>query len=732
MNQRRRIGWGANKRQPEVIRAAIALRGLLLWMMASFDLGAEIIPLTMPEASSHAGGREILLQVADGVETGPGGWSVAPQLSEPQALVLRCAQPVDTAELEISLFFLAGKPHHSIAEFSLSYTNDPEPSLNARWMPLVIQRFTAEVTTLQRTAAGHLRAMEPIPALLTGSTPDDTYRIGVFLPTRRATGFRLVVFPVKTSADGRPGMSWGRDRDFVLTEFRAKLRERMTTNIALHCPVVASHRLFWGMVPDALTDGLPGTIAHPWEEENHGPDFHFTLDLGRSTRIDHLGLRTRGDMMFERFSRVRMRLYEDDPAAGVAPQWVGMVRADGSIPPAGSVEIVRSPMGIGDFRGRYLRISSESRIPGSPQLAEVEVYETRTPEVVAVLADGRQIELSKGINIPPKVRRLSIQLRIPNIGLPPQDIFRWRVRGESDIWQSSRLMTIDLPRPVPGKTWLEAQALHSDGHWDQSMLSLPIVTRQRLWENTVFQALAALAVLAAAMGLVRVITNRRAARQLTLAQARAALAEERTRIARDLHDDLGANLALICFQADLAERTIGNPDRVRIQLDKIYQTASDLTKQLGSMVWAVDPVNDTLESLARHLHGHAGEYLGMAGVRCRFTSIDEMPELQLTSAFRHHLLMIVKEALHNVVSHSGATLVTFDVRLENDRLVLELADNGRGMPTADQLKHGNGLANMRKRAEILGGTCEILKPENESGTLIRLVLPVKSSPHPRH
>jgi signal transduction histidine kinase len=104
-----------------------------------------------------------------------------------------------------------------------------------------------------------------------------------------------------------------------------------------------------------------------------------------------------------------------------------------------------------------------------------------------------------------------------------------------------------------------------------------------------------------------------------------------------------------------------------------------------------------------------------------------MPVLNLTSAFRHHLLMIVKEALHNVVSHSEASVVTLDIQVENDRLLLELADNGRGMPSADQLKPGNGLQNMRKRAETLGGTCEVLKPAKASGTLIRLNLALKSA-----
>ena len=155
---------------------------------------------------------------------------------------------MEAAELDISLFFFSGRPRSSFAEFSLSYTTDAKPSLQGHWQPLEIQRFSADLATLQRTDNGHLR-VEPMPMVMTGTIPDDTYRIAVFLPGGRATGFRLDAYPVANvfhaNSPYRPPivMSWADTCDFILTEFRVEDRQRQTTNIALRRPVKASHPL---------------------------------------------------------------------------------------------------------------------------------------------------------------------------------------------------------------------------------------------------------------------------------------------------------------------------------------------------------------------------------------------------------------------------------------------------------------------------------------------------------
>jgi hypothetical protein len=98
-------------------------------------------------------------------------------------------------------------------------------------------------------------------------------------------------------------LSWYDPYDFSLTEFSIAEHARETTNIALQKPVKASHPLYDLMTPTALTDGLPATIAHP-DEAYTGSDFWFEIDLGKSVRFDHLGLRTRGDNYLDRFSRI--------------------------------------------------------------------------------------------------------------------------------------------------------------------------------------------------------------------------------------------------------------------------------------------------------------------------------------------------------------------------------------------------------------------------------------------
>ena len=690
--------------------------------LGTLVLQAEPIPFksAIPTFQSASGGN--LAEVIDDIESGPHGWSVAPKFTEPQALVVCPAKPVTAAELDITLFFLSGIPNGSIADFALEFTTDAEPSLTGNWKPLVVTRYAAEVVNLLRISDGRLRA-SGAPGGVNGVIPDDTYRLSAQLPGGRATGFRLRAFPLSNAAGVPYSMSWSHRHDFMLTEFRVAEHVRPTTNIALHCPVRCSHRLYGSMVPWALTDGLPSTIAHPLDE-HLGSKFHFDIDLGRSATLDHIALLNRGDEWADRMSRVLVQVYENDPNTGAKPVWEGLDRADGSQPAVGERDVIRSGLGSGVFRGRYLRLSSDSPVPNSPQFAEVEAYESRTMEVESVLADGKEVPFNGGLDLPPGVRRLSLRVRIPQVGLPTGNLFRWRVRGDLDEWQVSRELTIDMPCPPPGKTLFEAQSLHSDREWDGAVFGFPIVARQHLWDTRGFQATAGGAALLISALLVRGITRRRAARQLALANARTALADERARIARDLHDDVGANLVRIGLLTEIAGRSLNEPDNARIQLDKIYKTADELTRQLRSVVWAVDPANDTLESLARHLHGYAEESLGMAGIRCHFTTTDAMPEIRLTSAIRHALLMIAKEAIHNIIKHAGATLATFSIAVEDRRIVIEIADNGRGTPPSDKLQPGNGLANMRTRAAAIGAVNEVLPARAGTGTLVRLILPL--------
>lgn len=681
---------------------------LVSCLLATRIRAAESIALNRPEATFFAGSPANFAHVIDGVETGPQGWSVAPKVHEPQALVVRCARSVEAAELDVTLFFLAGRPMNTIAEFALSYTTDPEPSLSGNWKPLEVVRFNAQVTTLRRTEDGRLRS-DPLPFQVTGTIPDDVYRATVLLPGGRATGFRLEVFPVKRTPKSPPGLSWYPGFNFWLTEFRVAVHTRETTNIALHRPVKSSHTLFVldsgeSQQAGALTDGLPATIAHP-DDPTLGANFYFEVDLGRVAALDHIGLRNRGDLGFERLSRVWLRLYEDDPSGGAAPVWKGMNRADGSHPAEATVDIVHPDIGKGTFRGRYLRLSSDSPVPNSPQLAEVEVYESRTPEVVSVLADGREIPVTERLDLPPGVRRLALRLRIPQTGMPPGVKFRWRLLGDLEAWQDSRLMTIDMACPVPGKSVFEAQALHSDGQWDATIYRLPIHTGCFFWETPAFRWLAGISGLLAALGLGLFVARRRAKRQLDRLRLETALANERARIAQDLHDDLGAELSSIAMLADLERQDLPPERAATSRLNEITSHAKHTVRRLEEIVWAVNPANDTLEGFAGFFCKFAQGYLELAGVASRFDLPDLFPGHSLSTVRRHHLFLAAKEAVHNAVRHGSPTEVTIRMQLSVAVFHLIIEDNGRGFDDSqDRSDAAHGSANMSRRMKAIGGT----------------------------
>lgn len=240
-----------------------------------------------------------------------------------------------------------------------------------------------------------------------------------------------------------------------------------------------------------------------------------------------------------------------------------------------------------------------------------------------------------------------------------------------------------------------------------------------MWKQSWFWLMVALAAASLLFAGWRYLEGLRLKRQHELQQ-------ERSRIAQDLHDNIGANLAQIGLLTEQVERSMDDPDEMRAQLDRIFNVSHATAKELDAVVWAVNPAKDTLEEFARYIHGYAEDYLAMAGVRCHFTTAESMPEIRLSAGLRHHLLMVVKEALHNVVGHAAASLVTVSIVIEAPRLRLEIADDGRGLPQGEAMRPGNGLRNMKSRAEELGGSCEFLTPGSGSGTLVRLIVPFSS------
>lgn len=203
--------------------------------------------------------------------------------------------------------------------------------------------------------------------------------------------------------------------------------------------------------------------------------------------------------------------------------------------------------------------------------------------------------------------------------------------------------------------------------------------------------------------------------QRELAEQRRAIEEERSRIARDLHDDLGARVTKI---AVLAEQAGQGPQSTDPGVRLILDTSHELTRAMDEVVWTVNPRNDALPALGDYLLHYAEKYFEGTGVRARLRSQESLPGLTATASVRHRLFLAVKEALRNVMKHSAATECRVEVETENGLFRIKVTDNGRGFSGDPAAGPRSGLRNMMHRLEQLGGRCTFTSEEGKGTTVV--------------
>jgi signal transduction histidine kinase len=202
-----------------------------------------------------------------------------------------------------------------------------------------------------------------------------------------------------------------------------------------------------------------------------------------------------------------------------------------------------------------------------------------------------------------------------------------------------------------------------------------------------------------------------------------AIEAERSRIARDLHDDLGSSLTEIGVLANTGQRRPDDGDSSTL-FQNIATKARGLIGALDVIVWAVDPDDNSLQSLADYLSGFAGDFLAHSGLPCRFKVPVMFPAVLLDGQVRHELLMAVKESLNNIVRHAAATQVEFGMAVADKNLEIVISDNGKGFD-ASARGHGHGLKNLNSRLKNLGGNCEVSSASGK-GTTVTIRLPLSA------
>jgi signal transduction histidine kinase len=341
------------------------------------------------------------------------------------------------------------------------------------------------------------------------------------------------------------------------------------------------------------------------------------------------------------------------------------------------------------------------------------------------------------LRIPPGGRRFELRYTAPSFTAAEKVRFRRRLEGLEENWSEP---TAERFAPYsylpPGDYTFRVIACNNDGLWNEQGATLAFTVLPAFYQTWWFSSLAVLAGAGAVGGIAYGISRRRHRHRLEHLERQRALERERARIARDIHDDLGASLTRITLLSQSVGAELEVPTQARADVDQIYQTARDLTRAMDEIVWAVNPKHDTLDSLVTYLGRFAQSFMSTAGIRCRLEAPMEFPHTSLTSEIRHNVFLAFKEALNNVIKHAKATEVRVLLELERDRFTLTLVDNGCGFDREQRAPRsaegaesartasGNGLMNMQRRLEEISGLCKVITAPGE-GTRVEFSIPFK-------
>ena len=286
------------------------------------------------------------------------------------------------------------------------------------------------------------------------------------------------------------------------------------------------------------------------------------------------------------------------------------------------------------------------------------------------------------LRITPGKHRVEFRFAGLSFDAPELMRFRYRLEGlDSDWVEAGTRRTAFYSYLPPGDYQFRVAASDRDGVWTESEARLELTVSRHFWQTWWFITLAGLSLMVSVGTSVRIVEKRKIQSRLKHLEQERALERERTRIAQDLHDEMGAKLCRISFLSEHARRGEIPPNELKDQITSISDASREVLHSLDEIVWAVNPQNDTLEHVASYIGQYAEEYFQMTGIQCELDIPTQLPPHPLSSQMRHHLFLATHEALTNILKHSGASRAVISMVFDNATFEINISDNGRGFNT---------------------------------------------------
>ena len=343
---------------------------------------------------------------------------------------------------------------------------------------------------------------------------------------------------------------------------------------------------------------------------------------------------------------------------------------------------------------------------------------TANAQTVAVYQAGGQpesphagvpLELGRSgthLHLAPGQRRVEFTFTALTFTKPETISFRYRLLPIDKDWiEAGTLRSATYVQIPPGHYQFEVSACTSEGVWNPTGATLDLTAEPDWWETTWFRVLGPLGAAGLLGWGILAGVQRRHRRRIERLEMLRATERERSRIARDLHDEIGGSLTKI------GKLAAGLPDAA------IAETTREVVLAMDQVVWTVNPRNDTLDSLATYLVHYTEEFLRPAGIACELDIPLILPDVMLSSEVRHNLFLATKEALNNAVKHGAPRRVWLGLSVHGGLLTLTVRDDGCGFSPASPVTGADGLGNMRHRLAAIGGELHIHSVRGQGTTI---------------
>lgn len=330
------------------------------------------------------------------------------------------------------------------------------------------------------------------------------------------------------------------------------------------------------------------------------------------------------------------------------------------------------------------------------------------------VSEAGETEISN-LELSPDLNRIEIVFVSPNFSGSGNLRYQYQLEGADNDWREiGRQRTLNFASLSPGNYRFLVRAVNADGAASENPARVSFRVLRPVWQRWWFLTIVAVLIGSAIYALYRY----RVAQIIKLERVR-------TRIATDLHDDIGSSLSQIAILSEVVRQKVGG-NGASEPLNLIADTSREMVDSMSDIVWAINPNKDHLSDLVQRMRRFASDVLEASDIAYRFEAPESVRDIALGADVRREVYLMFKEAVNNLVKYSAASEAGIKIKIENGFLLVCVEDDGKGfdVETVASGFGGNGLPNMRKRAANLSGKFEVASSHGK-GTRVQFSVPLK-------